>query len=76
MITVDMTKAREIAHRLRRQARDVEFAPFDNVISKAIPGQTEGAEAARQAIREKYARIQVAIDAAQTVGDLNMALKP
>lgn len=74
MITVDMTKAKDIAHKIRRQAREAEFAPYDNVIAKQIPGQ-EGAEVARQAIRDRYARIQQAIDAAETVGDLNLALR-
>lgn len=76
MITVDMTKAKAIAHTLRRQAREAEFAPHDEAIAKQIPGKVEGAEEARQAIREKYERVQAEIDAAQSIGDLNQALAP
>lgn len=75
MISIDMTKAKAIAHAIRRQARDEAFAPHDDVIAKQIPGATEQAELARQAIRAKYAAMQDQIDAAETVGDLNLALR-
>lgn len=39
-----------------------------------IPGQADGAEAARQAIREKYAAIQTAVDAAATPDEIKAAL--
>jgi len=71
MITVNLDKAKGIAHEKRRAARAEEFAPHDEVIAKQIPGvSAEEAEAARQAIREKYAAIQSDIDAATDVGDL------
>jgi hypothetical protein len=56
MITINLDKAKNIAHDIRRIKREEEFAPYDAVIMKQIPGNdaTE-AEAARQAIRDKYA---------------------
>ena len=74
MITINLDKAKIIAHDKRRAARAEEFEPFDNVIAKQIPGQMEGAEAARQAIREKYAQLQTQMDAAQTVEELKALL--
>jgi hypothetical protein len=70
MITVNVNKAKTIAHVLRRKARDEEFKPYDEAIAKQIPGQSQDAEAARQAIREKYAAMQVAIDAATTFDEI------
>jgi hypothetical protein len=75
MITINIDKAKNIAHNLRRAARAVEFEPYDNVIAKQIPGQSDGAEAQRQLIREKYATMQTAIDAASTVDEIKAALE-
>ncbi len=74
MIVINVTKAKAIGHDMRRAARAQEFAPYDEAIAKQIPGQMEGAEAARQAIREKYAAIQTAIDAAATPDEIKAAL--
>jgi len=75
MITINMTKAKEIAHEKRRAARSAEFAPHDEVIMKQIPGNDyTQAEAARQAIREKYATMQAQMDAAQTPEELKNLL--
>jgi hypothetical protein len=75
MITIDMTKAKDIAHDKRRAARSAEFAPHDEVIMKQIPGvDAQVAEAARQEIREKYAAMQVQMDAAQTPEELKALL--
>lgn len=74
MITINITKAKAIAHNIRRAARSEEFKPYDEAIAKQIPGQTEGAEAARQAIRTKYADMQTAIDAATTVEEIKAAM--
>ncbi len=70
MIVINVTKAKAIGHDMRRAARAAEFAPYDDAIAKQIPGQMEGAEAARQAIREKYAAMQTAIDAAITPDEI------
>jgi hypothetical protein len=74
MIVINVTKAKAIGHDMRRAARAEEFKPYDEAIAKQIPGQMEGAEAARQAIREKYAAIQTAIDAAATPDQIKAAL--
>ena len=72
-IVIDVTKAKAIGHDMRRAARAEEFRPFDEAIAKQIPG-TDGAEAQRQAIREKYAAIQTQIDAATTPNEIKVAL--
>lgn len=76
MIVVNLDKAKNIAHNIRREAREQEFAPHDAVIAKQIPGKSATeAEAARQAIRDKYAEVQTQIDAAQDVDSLKEALQ-
>jgi hypothetical protein len=74
VITINIEKAKVIAHDIRRTARTIEFKPYDEAIAKQIPGQMEGAEAARQAIREKYAAMQTAIDAATTVEEIKAVI--
>jgi len=75
MITVNIDKAKGIAHDMRRAARAEEFKPFDDIIAKQIPGTTaQDAEAARQAIRVKYEVVQAAIEAAGTVDEIKAAL--
>ena len=73
-LVIDLTKAKNIGHDMRRAARAEEFKPYDDAIAKQIPGQMEGAEAARQAIRDKYAAIQTSIDAAATPDEIKAAL--
>jgi hypothetical protein len=73
-IVIDVTKAKAIGHEMRRAARAEEFKPFDEAIAKQIPGAADGAEAERQAIREKYAVIQTNIDAAATPDEIKAAL--
>ena len=68
MISINIDKAKAIVHDKRRAARSAEFAPLD---SKAtIPSEAAAAEAARQAIRKKYAAVQTQIDAAADVDTL------
>ena len=73
-IVIDVNKAKLIGHDMRRAARAEEFKPYDEAIAKQIPGQMEGAEAARQVIREKYAAMQTQIDAATTPDEIKTAL--
>lgn len=74
MITINIEKAKAIAHDLRRAARAEEFAPLDAQIAKQIPGtDAQTVEAQRQVIREKYAAIQADIDAASTVDEIKAA---
>lgn len=75
MIKINLNKAKEIAHEHRRAARAEEFKPYDEVIMKQIPGNDyTQAEAARQAIRDKYAALQAQMDAAQTPEELKALL--
>lgn len=75
MITVNIDKAKTIAHDRRRAARAEEFKPHDEIIAKQIPGaDAAAAEAARAAIRAKYAAMQDQIDAAATPGEIKAAL--
>lgn len=73
MITINIDKAKTVAHDMRRAARAAEFAPLD--IKATIPSEAAAAEAARQFIRDKYADIQVVIDAATTVDGIKSALE-
>ena len=75
MITINIDKAKTIAHDVRRAARAVEFQPYDDAIAKQIPGQMAGAEEARAVIRAKYSTMQIAIDAASTVDEIKAALE-
>jgi Spy/CpxP family protein refolding chaperone len=72
-IVIDINKAKAIAHDARRAARAAEFAPLD--VKATIPSEAAAAEAARQAIRDKYAALQTQMDAAQTPEQLK-ALMP
>jgi len=75
MITINIDKAKAIAHDRRRVARAEEFKPHDEIIMKQIPGiDAVAAEAARQAIRDKYSAMQTAIDAAATPDEIKVAL--
>lgn len=68
MITVNIDKAKVIAHDARRAARAEEFKPLD--VKATIPTEAAAAEAARQVVRDKYAAVQVNIDAATDVETL------
>ena len=72
MIKINIDKAKDIAHDIRRQKRNEEFAPLD--IQATIPAKAEEAEAARQEIREKYAVIQNQIDSATTPDEIKQVL--
>lgn len=75
MIRVNIDKAKQIAHDIRRAKRADEFAPYDKVIAAQIPGaDAAAAEAARADIRVKYAAMQTAIEAAQTPEEIKGAL--
>ena len=72
----DLDKCKALGHDLRRIQRNAEFAPFDEIIAKQIPGaDATAAEEARQAIREKYALIQDAIDIAEDPDTIKLALE-
>jgi len=73
MITINLNKAKAVAHDKRRAARAAEFAPLD--INATIPREAVAAEAARQSIRDKYAVIQVDIDTAPGVPELTLVVQ-
>tara|TARA_S200002703_G_C3658396_1_gene202183 strand:- start:14 stop:256 length:243 start_codon:yes stop_codon:yes gene_type:complete len=74
-VTVNLSKAKDIGHGKRREKREEEFAPHDSIIMKQIPGaDATAAEAARAAIRTKYADMQTSIDAASNVDEIKAAL--
>ena len=75
-VDVDLDKAKSIGHDIRRTQRAEEFKPYDEVIAKQIPGvDAAEAEAARQAIRDKYAAVQDAVNAAKTPDAIKVALE-
>ena len=75
-ITINLDKAKAIGHDIRRAKRAEEFAPLDRVIAKRIPGiEPDVIEEKREVIRERYAEIQAAIEAAETPEQIKAALE-
>jgi hypothetical protein len=72
-IVIDLTKAKAITHDARRVARAAEFAPLD--VRATIPSEAVAAEAARAAVRTKYADMQTAVDAAADVAALKTIME-
>jgi hypothetical protein len=70
MIKINIDKAKAIVHDKRRAARTAEFAPLD--LKATIPSEATAAEAARQAVRDKYAAIQADINAAPGLPELKL----
>lgn len=72
MIIVNLEKAKDIAHTMRRAARAEEFKPLDQQINinVANPAKLAEVEAERQAVRDKYATVRAEIDAAGDVDAL------
>ena len=73
MITINIDKAKNIAHDIRRAKRAEEFAPLD--IKATSPSEAVAAEAARQAVRDKYAAMQTQINSASTPEEIKEAIK-
>jgi hypothetical protein len=70
----DLGRCKDIAHNRRRADRAAEFAPYDELIAKQVPGvDAAEAEAARQSIREKYAMVQDAINIAGNLEAIKFA---
>ena len=72
MININIDKAKNIAHDIRRAKRSEEFAPLD--VQATIPSQASAAESARQVIRDKYAAMQTQINSASTPEEIKTAL--
>jgi len=73
-IVVNHTKAKESAHNVRRAIRNNLFNPWDDIVSKDIPGKKDSAEIKRQAIRTKDAEIQTNIDNSVSVDEISSIL--
>jgi hypothetical protein len=73
MIKVDINKAKSITHEKRRAKRSEEFAPLD--VQATIPAKAVEAEAARQAIRDKYDAMQAEIDGATSADKLKEVIE-
>lgn len=73
MIRINIDKAKNIAHDVRRAKRAEEFAPLD--VKATIPTEAAAAEAARQEVRERYAEMQQQIEAAQSAEQLKAIIQ-
>jgi hypothetical protein len=73
MITINLDKAKLIAHDIRRQTRDAEFKPLD--VQATIPSMAVEAEAKRQLVRDKYALMQADIDVATNTDTLKQIIE-
>jgi len=71
-IVINISKAKDIAHDARRDARSVEFAPLD--IKATIPSEAVAAEEARAVVRTKYDDMQTAINDATTADEIKAAM--
>lgn len=74
MITVNLNKAKLIAHEKRREARAEEFKQLD--IQATIPALAAQAEQKRQEVRDKYAAMQTEIDTASTADEIKVVITP
>ena len=76
-IKVNITKAQEIAHDKRREARAGEFKPLDEAITINIANHDKVAEieSQRQVIRDKYTTIQENIDACVSADELKTIIE-
>lgn len=72
MININMDKAKDIAHGVRRAVRAEQFAPLD--IKATIPSEATAAEEARQAIRDADAVLQSQMESATTPEELKALL--
>jgi len=69
----DLTKSKEIAQDMRRVQREADFAQYDEIISKQIPGEDATlAEAERLKIREADAILQASIDTSTDMDSLRL----
>ena len=66
---------KQVAHEIRRARRAEKFAPHDEVVAKAIPGQATEAEKQRQAIRDADAELQSKLDACKTTSEMRKLLE-
>lgn len=72
-VVINLNKAKDIVHEIRRRARVVEMAPLDT--KSTIPSEAVAAEEARQVLRDKYAGLQADIDTATDVDALKAIME-
>ena len=73
---VDISRAKNVAHNIRRYYRTEEMKSYDDIIAKQIPGEdATDAEAQRALIRTKYATKQTEIDACTTADQLQTIIE-
>lgn len=71
MIKINLKKAKNITHQKRRLKREKEFKPYDDIISKQIPGKDlDSTEKKREDIRKKYAELQKKINRCRSIKTL------
>ena len=73
MISVDMNKAKEIAHEIRRADRDEKMKPLD--VEATVPALADAAEAQRQIVRDANQVVQSQIEVATSEDELKAALE-
>ena len=73
MISININKAKDIAHDKRRAVRAAEFAPLD--LQASVSFLAVEAEAKRQAIRDKYAALQEQIIASADIASLSAIMQ-
>ena len=71
-LSENLVKSKLVAHDMRRQRRDDEMKPLD--VLATVPQYAVKAEKDRQAVRDKYAVMQVVIDGCMTVLELRAVL--
>ena len=74
MITINLGKAKTIAHEVRRRARDEEFKPLD--VKVTIPSEATQAEDQRQVVRNNDDALQVRIEDSSTPEELAVIIAP
>lgn len=72
-IGINLDKAKDITHEVRRAKRAEEFAPLD--IKATVPHLAAEAEAARASVRSKYEEIQTQIDSCSSVQELKQVIE-
>ena len=73
MISINIEKAKEIAHEKRRAVRSEKFKPLD--VEATIPALATEAEAKRQVIREEDNTIQNTIESAVEADEIVAVIK-
>jgi hypothetical protein len=75
VIKIDLAKAKEVAHGIRKADRDKQMEPHDKAIMMQIPGTPIiEIEAKRQVVRDENAVVQTNIDNAQDEVELKAAI--